>query len=175
MEDTAMAKPSESESSTAEASKFPMPFEALNKTMAELYPGKMLEELSKIFEEYAFPGVNTGAALERNRKNVDALAAANKRILENAETVMARQAEMLRQTMEEASAAIKALSSTGTPQALAAKEQELVRMVLSRTLDNMCAVAEMTAKANAEAFEAINQRTTDNVEDIRMMLQKMEQ
>jgi phasin family protein len=175
MEETVMTKPSESETPTAGASKFPLPFEALTKTMAELYPGKMMEQFTKMFEQYVLPGMNTGALLERNRKNVDALAAANKRILEHAETVMARQGEMLRQTMEEASAVVKARLSADTPQTLAAQEEKLLRTVLSRTLHHMCAVAEMTAQANAEAFEAINQRITENVEDIRMMLRKREQ
>lgn len=169
-----MADIPESETLAPEASKSPMPFAELAKTMADLYPGKLMEQLAKTIGEYPFPGIDTNTLLDRTRKNVEALAAANKRMLENAEAVMARQGEILRQTMEEASKALKGLSSASTPQAVAEQQGELLRHIFLRTFDNMREVAEMTAKSSSEAFESINERVSENVEDIREMLKKLE-
>ena len=143
--------------------------------MAELYPGKMMEQLSKTFGEYQLPGVDIAALLESNRKNVEALGAANKRVLENAQTIMARQGEILRQTLEEVSTALKALSSAGTPQDLVAKQGELFRQIILRTLDHMRELADMTTQSSSEAFQTVNERTRENVKDIRAMLKKLEQ
>ncbi|MGC1951536.1 MAG: phasin family protein [Gammaproteobacteria bacterium] len=169
-----MAEQPKPETLEPEASKSPMPFADLSKTMAELYPGKMMEQLTKTFGEYKLPGIDVDALLEHNRKNVDALSAANKRMLENAQTVMTRQGEMLRQTLEEASAALKSLSSAGTPQDLVAKEGELIRHVFLRTLDNMREVADMTTQSSNEAFEAVNERVRENVDDIKALLKRLE-
>ncbi len=169
-----MAEKPESETLDPEASKSPMPFADLAKTMAELYPGKIMEQLTKTFGEYQLPGVNVTALLESNRKNVEALGAANKRVLDNAQTVMVRQGEILRQALEEASAALKALSGAGTPQDVITKQGELFRHVFLRTLDNMREVADMTAKSSTEAFETVNERVQDSVEDIRGMLKRLE-
>jgi phasin family protein len=170
-----MAEQLESETLEPEASKSPMPFADLSKTMAELYPGKMMEQLAKTFGEYKLPGIDVDALLEHNRKNVDALSAANKRMLENAQTVMTRQGEMLRQTLEEASAVLKSLSSAGTPQDFIAKEGELIRHIFFlRTLDNMREVADMTTQSSNEAFEIVNERVRENVDDIRALLKRLE-
>ena len=169
-----MAERPKSEMRETEASKSTLPFADLSKTMAELYPGKMMEQFTKIFGEYSFPGINVDTLLESNRKNVEALGAANKRVLENAQTIMTRQGEILRQTLEEASTALKALSSAGTPQELAAKQGELFREVILRTLDHMRELADMTTQSSREAFETVNERVRDNVDDIRAMLKKLE-
>lgn len=89
----------ESEMLEPEASKSAMPFAALAKNMADLYPGKLMEQLTKTFGEYQLPGIDVDTLLEHNRKNVEALGAASKRMRENAETVMARQGEILRPTL----------------------------------------------------------------------------
>jgi phasin family protein len=168
-----MTERPESETRESQAAKSPMPFADLAKTMAELYPGKMMEQLTKIFGEYKLPGVDIDSLLESNRKNVDALGAANKKVLENAETVMTHQGEILRQTLEETSAALKALSSAGTPQEVAAKQGELLRQIFLRTLDNMRELADMAAKSSGEAFETVNGRVRENIEEIRGMLKQL--
>ncbi len=169
-----MAKLPESETLEPEASKTPMLFAYLAKSMAELYPKMLMEQLIKTFGEYRLPGINVDTLLEGSRENVDALAAANKRVLENAEVMMTRQGEILRQTLEEASAALKALSSVDTPQDVVAKEAALFRNIFLRTLDNMREVADLTAQSSAEAFETVNERVRKNVEDIRGMIKRLD-
>lgn len=74
-----------------------MPFADLAKSVAALDPQRLMEQLTKIFGECSFPGINVDTRLARNRQNVKALGAANKRELENAEAVMIRQGEISRQ------------------------------------------------------------------------------
>jgi phasin family protein len=174
MEETSMAEQPKSETLEPEASKSTMPFADLTKRMAELYPGKLMEQLTKTFGEYPLPGINIDTLLQSHRKNVEALGAANKRLLENAETVMNRQGEILRQMLEEGSAALKALSSADNPADLATKQREIFRHIVLHTLENMREVAEMTAQSSREAFEIVNERGRENVEDIRGMLRQQE-
>lgn len=169
-----MIEKPESEAVVQSDSKSPMPFVELAKTMAELYPGKLMEQLTETFSAYHLTGFDIDAFLEANRKNVDALGIANKRMLENTEAVMVRQGELLRQTMEEAAATLKNLSGADTPQNIAAQQRELIRQMFLRTIENMREVAEMTARSSAEAFETVNQRVGDHMDDIKAMLKRME-
>nr|MBS0021352.1 phasin family protein [Gammaproteobacteria bacterium] len=148
-----------------------MPFGELAKTMAELYPTQLMEQLTKTFSQYQLPGGQ--ALLESTRASVDALAAANKRVLENAQMIMSRQGEILQQTMEEASSTLKGLGSESDPKKVAAKQGEILRQVLEKMLDNMREVAEMTVKSNTEAVTTINQRVMASLEETRNMMEKL--
>ncbi|MGC1951666.1 MAG: hypothetical protein WA970_03630 [Gammaproteobacteria bacterium] len=111
-----MAEQPESGTHEPQASKSPMPFADLAKSVAALDPQRLMEQLTNIFGAYSFPGINVDTRRARNRQNVKALGAANKRGLENAEAVMIRQGEIPRQTLEEISTAFKALWNAGAPQ-----------------------------------------------------------
>jgi phasin family protein len=174
MEGILMAEQPESKTPEPESPKSPMPFADLSKTMAELHPGKLMEEFTQVFGEYQLPGINVDGLLERNRKNVEALGAANKRILDHAETVMTRQGEILHEILEEASVAFEALSKADTPQDLAAKQGELFRHIFLRTLENMRELADVGTKSSTEAFQAVNERVRENVDDIRGLLKQLE-
>ena len=130
MEEIPMAEQPESGTHEPQASKSPMPFADLAKSVAALDPQRLMEQLTKIFGAYSFPGINVDTRLARNRQNVKALGAANRRGLENAEAVMIRQGEIPRQTLEEISTAFKALSNVGTPEALVTTQGELFRHII---------------------------------------------
>lgn len=166
-----MIEKSDSEISQGGSTKPTMPFGELAKTMAELYPMQLMEQLTKTFSQYQLPGGQ--ALLESTRESVDALAAANKRVLENAQMIMTRQGEILQRTMEEASGTLKELSSESDPTKAAAKQGEILRQVLEKMLDNMREVAEMTVQANTEAVTTINQRVMASLEETRSMMGKL--
>lgn len=167
-----MAEQRQPQTSEPQASTSPMPFADLAKNVAELYPGKLMEHLAKTIGHYPLAGINIDTLLESNRKNIEALGAANRLIFENAETVMRRQGEMLRQTLEEASVTLKAFSKADTPQDLAMKQGELFRQIFLRALENMREVANMMTQSSSQALEAINERVRDNVEEIKARQEK---
>lgn len=167
-----MTEQRHSEPLEPQASTSPMPFADLARNVAELYPGKLMEHLAKTVGHYPLPGINIDTLLQSNRKNIEALGAANRLIFENAETVMRRQGEILQQTLEEASDAFKALSNADTPQDLATKQGELFRQIFLRTLEDMREVAHMTTQSSRQALEAINERVHENVEEVEARREK---
>lgn len=140
--------------------------------MANFDPSKALEEFTKMAEQYKIPGVDVDAIIATQQKNVEAITTANKTALEGLQAVAARQAELLQQAMEAASAAVKDLSASGTPQDAAAKQADLVKATYEKTLSDMKEIAEMVAKSNAEAAEAINARITASLEEIKAIALK---
>ncbi|WP_142848268.1 phasin family protein [Telmatospirillum sp. J64-1] len=133
---------------------------------------KYMNEMNKMLGDFKVPGVDVESVLSSQRKNVEAVAAANKLALEGMQAVLKRQAEILRQTVDEVSTVGKSLTEAGTPQDKAAKQTELVKEAFERTLANMRELSEMVAKSNSEAFDLLNKRFTQNLDELREMLLK---
>ena len=148
------------------------PFD-MSKVLSEFEPSKMMSQVTKAFSEYQIPGMDMSSVIEHQRKNIEALTAANKQALEGLQAVAMRQSEILRETMNEAVSAIKELSSSGGPSEAASKQAQLLGKALEKALGNMRELAEMAAKSNTEAFEVVKTRMADSVEEIKQLARKM--
>jgi hypothetical protein len=77
-------------------------------------PAKMVIELSNMLKQYKLPGVDMDSVIASQKKNLEALASANRVAFEGLQAVAKRQAEILQETMNEASKAVDASGSTLT-------------------------------------------------------------
>ncbi|MGC1953774.1 MAG: phasin family protein [Gammaproteobacteria bacterium] len=173
-----MAKETQFERSTPEASNSFEPDTELPGAATDPDSQKLMEQLTKAFGQQSFPGVDTAAILETILQNMAVLSAANRHVFENAQAVMVRQGAILKQTLEGAAAVVDALANARNPQELAAAQGELLRRILLRTLHDMRREAETTLKSSseafAEAFTAINSRVIRNVQEITELIKQLE-
>jgi phasin family protein len=137
------------------------------KIMADLEPNKMVEQFTKILQDYKVPGVDTTAILESSRKNIEALVAANRQAVEGLQAVVSRQGEILRETANETASALKQLSSGGNPADVVSKQMELLNPALERVLANARELAEMVQKSNTDAFEIIKKRFEESLSEFK--------
>lgn len=124
-------------------------------------------DISKYMSDFKLPGLDVETLVGSQRKNIEALTQANKLAYEGLQAVLKRQVEILRQTMDEVAVVSKDIAEPGTPQDKAAKQAELAKEAFERSLSNMRELAEMIAKANNEAFELLNKRFTQNLDEMR--------
>lgn len=148
------------------------PFD-VSKVMAGLDPTELMNKFTSALGDFKVPGIDMNSVLESQRKNVEALTSANKQALEGVQAVVARQSEILRETMEEASSAITELSSAGSPTQMAAKQGELLKQAFDKALANMRELTEMTAKSNTEAFNTLKDRNSEIVEEIKQLVSNL--
>nr|VFK26246.1 MAG: phasin family protein [Candidatus Kentron sp. MB]VFK30796.1 MAG: phasin family protein [Candidatus Kentron sp. MB]VFK75235.1 MAG: phasin family protein [Candidatus Kentron sp. MB] len=137
------------------------------KIMADLDPNKMMEQFTKILQDYKVPGVDTTAILESSRKNIEALVSANRQAVEGLQAVVARQGEILRETASETVSALKQLSSGDNPTEVVSKQMELLNPALERVLANARELAEMVQKSNTDAFEIIKKRFEESMSEFK--------
>jgi phasin family protein len=145
------------------------PFD-VGKMMSGLDPTELMKKFTSALGDFKMPGVDMSSILESQRKNVEALTSANKQALEGVQAVVARQSEILRETMEEASTAVTELSSAGSPTQMAAKQGELIKQAFEKALANMRELTEMTAKSNTEAFNTLKDRNSEIVAEIKQLV-----
>lgn len=124
-------------------------------------------DISKIMEQFKLPGIDLPAIVEARRKDIEALTQANTIAFEGLQSLAQKQAEILRETMEEAQASMQRMAA-GTPVDNATKQGELVQQAFQKALANMQALAEMAGKSQAEAFNVISKRVQQNIQESRM-------
>jgi len=129
-------------------------------------------DVSKMMSEFKVPGVDMEAIMASQRKNIEAVTAANQLAIEGMQAVVRRQAEILRQTMEETGNMMTEVMSAGTPEDRVAKQAELVKVAFEKALANMRELAEMVAKSNSEAANVISKRVSESLEELKTMMNK---
>lgn len=124
-------------------------------------------DVAKYMGDFKVPGVDVETFVSSQKKNIEALTQANKLAYDGLQAVLKRQAEILRQTVDEVAQVTKDLTEPGTPQDKAAKQAEITKDAFERSLSNMRELAEMIANANSEAFDLLNKRFTQNLDEVR--------
>jgi phasin family protein len=122
-------------------------------------------DFTKLMSQFRLPGVDFAALVDRERKNIEALAKANRIAFEGWQRLVRRQAEMLQETMK------KVVADAGQEDAIK-KRADLAKEGFEKALANMRELAEMTAQSQKEAFDVVRKRIEENVESIRNLGKK---
>ena len=116
-------------------------------------------DFTKLTSQFRLPGVDFAMLVDRERKNIQALAEANRIAFEGWQRLVRRQAEILQETMK------KVVADAGQVDAM--KRTDLAKEGFEKALANMRELAEMASKSQREAFEVVRKRIEENVEGIR--------
>ena len=129
-------------------------------------------DITKIMGDMKLPGVDLEALMASQRKNIEALTAANKLAFEGFQAVATRQTEILRQTMEELQKMMTEVMSAASPEDRVAKQADMAKSAFEKALSNMKEVAEMVTKSNTEATNVISNRISDSLGELKAMAGK---
>jgi phasin family protein len=130
-------------------------------------------DLMKMLSEFRVPGMPDVESLAAaQRRNFEALSAANRIALEGAQAVAKRHMEILQQSMAELTEAVRAASSTGSPQEKAASQTELVKATYGRAVANMQEIADLIQKSNGEALSLLNKRFAEAMDEVKGLVAK---
>jgi phasin family protein len=143
-------------------------FPFMNMDFAKMMNG----DLAKSLQDLKFPSLNFEHAMAMQRKNMEALTVANQLAAEGFQTVAKRQAEIIKESIEDFTGALKDLMAAGSPENNAAKQADVAKRTFERTIANMRELAELAAKSNAEAFEVINKRMVESIDELKEMAPK---
>ena len=100
------------------------------------------------------------------RRNIEALSAANQAVVEGAQAISRRQAEVIRGHVEDTLKASKDLLTSGTPETNLTKQADLTKSIFETTLSNLREITEMATKSGFEAFDVLNKRAAETLEEI---------
>jgi phasin family protein len=128
-------------------------------------------DVNQLLQQFKVPGVDLNAMLEARRKDIEALVTANRQAYEGMQLLVQRQAEMLREAMAEWQAATTQMMSGQNSSAGAAKQAEVGKQALEKALANMRELAEIATKSQTQAWDVVNKRFHENLEELRQSMQ----
>lgn len=130
-------------------------------------PTRLIQDFTSTLGEFKVPGMDMDAMLDSQRKNMEALTAANRQALEGMQTIAERQRELFQQAMDEANNITKELATSGNPQDLAQKQSAVMQQAFEKAFAAMRELAEMTAKTNQQTFDTLNKRFQESLAELR--------
>jgi phasin family protein len=132
-----------------------------------------LFDVTKVMGDFRVPGIDLEAAVASQRKNIEALTQANQLAVEGVQAVMRRQVEITRQAMEDFSAMFRDfVQPNGSPEDRVAKQAEYSKQAIEKGLSHAKELTELVTKANSEAFNVINKRVTESLDEVRDFAKK---
>ena len=100
------------------------------------------------------------------RRNIEALSAANQVVVESAQAISRRQAEIARDNVEQSLKASKDMMSGGASEISIAKNADMAKSFYESSLANLREIVETVTKSSFEAFDILNRRAAESMEEI---------
>lgn len=128
-------------------------------------PGKLLSDMR-------VNGFDVEAVLAGQRRNIEAFTAVNQAALEGFQTLTKRQAEMVRQSVDEANKAIKEMLAAGSPEEKAARQTELAKAAFERAVSNTRELTQLVTRSQSEAMDLLNKRVVESLDEMKGLIAK---
>jgi phasin family protein len=127
---------------------------------------KMMD-MSKMMGEFKMPQFNFEALMSAQRKNIEAMTAVNQAAFEGIQAVARRQAELIRQGLEETTQTMKAVMSTSSPEEKVIRQAEASKAAADKCMANAREIADTLAKCNTQVMETVSTRMSEGLEELR--------
>ena len=118
-------------------------------------PESILDMFAKFGKDLKMPKVDVDAILAHHRKNLEALEKAAKATAAGASSLIARQREMLQETLREITDMAQSFRVPGDPQDMMAKQADFARKSFETAVKNASEVAEIVRKSGSESVQIL--------------------
>lgn len=139
------------------------PFDA--EKMSEMFK---MPDMTKMFDGMKMPGLDMQSMMDSQKKNMEALVAANQAAMAGYQDFMKKQMAIFEETMTSAQAQVANMGDAMGPDG-AAKQAELYKVAFEKALANMTDLAEAAKKANEEAFAIVSARVKESIAELQAM------
>ena len=129
-------------------------------------------DMTKVMSGMKVPSLNFQALATSQRKNFEALAAANKMALEGMQEIARRQSEIVSQGVEDISGAVSNLLTATTLEDRTVKNAEFAKTLYQKALANFWDLGEMVTKSNSRTFGVLNKRVADSLDEVKGIVNK---
>ena len=129
-------------------------------------------EVSKMFAGFTFPGFDVEALMATQRKNLEAFTQANQLAVAGFQALAKMQVELTRAAMDQASTLVRDWAETSAPEVKLQKQAEFAKQALEKGVSNTRELVELASKTQTEAFDVLNKRFTESVDEMTSFVKK---
>jgi len=117
-------------------------------------------DFAKLIESCQISGVDMMSLIDMEKKNIDALVEVNRSAYDSWQNLLARQAEVIQETM-------KAIAVEANDEAAVGRRTEIARQGFEKALANMRQLAETTTESQKQTIEILRRRFEDGLAAMR--------
>ena len=159
---TTSAKPAAAKAASSPSDSSAAPAKAATKSSG--LPS--LGDLGKLVEKFKVPGIDIGAIVDSQRKDMEALAEANKQAYEGIKALAKRRNEILQEALVQWQEAMK--DATGKD--ALSRNAERAKKGVQQAIANFRELAEMEAQSRSKAWKVLQDRFQENVTNLQKLL-----
>jgi len=123
-------------------------------------------DLGKLVGNFKLPGVDVKAIVESQRKDMEALAEANRQAYEGIKALAKRRNELLQEALSEWQAAMK--DATGKD--AISKNAERAKQGVKQAIDRFRELAEMESETRRKSWKVLQDRFQENLQNLQNVL-----
>jgi phasin family protein len=125
-----------------------------------------MDDLTKMFERFKVPGLDMSALVDSQRKDLEALAEANRQAYEGIKALAQRRSELLQEALQQWQEAMKDATGKDALQ----KGADRAKKAVQKAIEDYRELAEMEADARKKAWKVLQDRFQENVANLQKML-----
>jgi phasin family protein len=129
-------------------------------------------DFTRIVAEFKLPGMDVATLVASQQKTIEAVARAQQLAIEGFQTVVRRQAELVRGSFEDASALLRELAQAASPEERVACQTEAVKRAVDESLAGARELGEIVARAGNEAVDVLSRRVGEGLDEMRELVQR---
>ena len=124
-----------------------------------------LPDVEAMLRGLNLPGLDVSAIVEAERKNLEALRAANEAVAEGWQALAEQQRAMLERAVERWQS-LAGEGLPGSPTELMERQATLTREFFDEALSNMQSLAEIATQSQSKAFEVVRERFEERLKEL---------
>ncbi|HTI03576.1 MAG TPA: TIGR01841 family phasin [Acidisoma sp.] len=125
-------------------------------------------DFTKFFSSFSFPaGPEMTALMETQKRNLAALAAANKLLFEGAQAITQRQMEVMRRQMTDVAEATRSLTTVTDPKERTVRQTEMVKTAYEKSVADLREIEDLLRKSSGEALDLIHGRFLEAMDEVK--------
>ena len=126
-------------------------------------------DVGELLERFRLPGMDIDAFITQHRANIEAVQEANRIAFEGWQSLLTRQAEMMRDAVETWQKDVA--EGLKSPDQAISRQVEVAQQAMEKALANMRELAELASKSQREAAEVVSKRFQENLDQLRKQLE----
>jgi phasin family protein len=127
-------------------------------------PASSFNSFAKLFQVPGF-GINT--VVDIQRRNVEALTAANQTIAQGLQTVVQRQGEIARQSVKQFQDLVSFKPSSTSVTETLVKQIDVAKTSYEKTVTNARELGDLVAKVGSEAVDILSRRVVASLDEVK--------
>lgn len=134
--------------------------------------GPFFEAFTRMGERLSLPKVTIDDVVDHHRRNIEALQEAARNTSEGAQAAMAKQREMLEQTLADITETVQKTKLTDPPMQQVAAQTELARRTFDATVRNATQMGEIARDTSKQNLDLLRKRVEESIEEIKSTIEE---